>query len=441
MLVHVNFVTPSELSYLDLVSMGGSEKLGDETKIGQFCSGLKYAIALMLRNDVQFKAVVKGNHFVDGKDRDTVNVFTPFVYVESDELTAKEKNLIGLTQDLSAQCFHSNVCIDEAGGDYPTIEHKTGFSVELGYNWLPWMALREIYSNMLDEGGYYTEEEVNVKSGTVITLSFEEDSVFGEVWKNRHLYINESKDTFEVDYNVKAIKNEEEYIRIYKQDILVYEDKDVFSEYSYIISFGEIDERRILSDYSSVRRDIVNAIKNCENEDFLRGLFRENFLPVDRAFINGGYMYGQASATMLKLVAENMELYGSPNTYDCFVEAAKKRDDCNLPGKTITTIEDSLWSYSKNVTIEETPQESEKSISVLIASKYDLDLSEISIKESKLTNAKVVADKFNKCLILSPDFDLEKDMADFVVEYYTLSSRGNIILALSKALVEKLKRS
>jgi len=438
---HVSFVTPTELSYIDLISMGGSEKLGDESKLGQFCSGLKYAIALILRNSIEFKAVVRGNHFIGGHDRDVTTIFGTYTYLEVDELSGKEKELIGFTVSRDYESFNSLHCEDifEAAGDENL---QTGFSKELGYNWSPWMILRELYSNMLDEGGYYVEGVPPTigKCGTVITLSFEENSIFDTIWENRHLYINESDDTLEVSYRVKAVLNTDKYLRIYKQNILVYEDKEMFSEYSYIINFGEIDERRILSDYSSVRHDILYDILSCENEEFIKGLFRPDFEEVKGAFLSRGGVYGTCSDTIHKLVQENVEKYDSFNTYEWLVNKAKDRKDCKLPGKKIQTVEDSLWSYSSTVVVESIPEEVKLSIKDNICKKYDLDLSEISVKESPLTGAKVVADKFNNCLILSPEFKIEDDIAEFIVEYYTLKQKGNIVKTLSTVLAQRLKK-
>ena len=47
------FITYRQISILDVLTMGDSEKAEDATKIGQYASGLKYAIALLLRNGIK----------------------------------------------------------------------------------------------------------------------------------------------------------------------------------------------------------------------------------------------------------------------------------------------------------------------------------------------------------------------------------------------------
>ena len=51
-----------------------------------------------------------------------------------------------------------------------------------------------------------------------------------------------------------------------------------------------------------------------------------------------------------------------------------------------------------------------------------------------------MADKFNKTIIISTDFEIEKHMADFIVQYYSILSSDNIIKSLSTKLEELLRK-
>ncbi len=109
------------------------------------------------------------------------------------------------------------------------------------------MALRELWSNMLDEEGYISFEEYpEIDKGTIVSLQFEEDNPFYEIWQNKHLYINEKKPIFKLSDKLEVLENNEGYLRIYKQNILVYEDRKKPSRFAWNIKFGVIDERRIL---------------------------------------------------------------------------------------------------------------------------------------------------------------------------------------------------
>ena len=152
------FKTPTQLSFIDLITMGDSEKRGDNSTTGMFGSGLKYSLALLLRNNVKFEAIVTGNTYIGGQDRDYTEIFTPYTYVNEDEITGKSKELIGIKVERDFESFNSIHCEDIF--EYEIEEnYETGFALQLGFNWELWMALREIYSNMLDEGGSYYEDE------------------------------------------------------------------------------------------------------------------------------------------------------------------------------------------------------------------------------------------------------------------------------------------
>lgn len=438
----VYFVTPTQLSSIDLTTMGGSEKLGDETKIGAFCTGLKYSLALFLRHDVKFEAFVKGNTYIGGKDRDYSEIFTPYVYYQEDELTGKNKELIGIDVSRDFQSFNSLHCEDIFEVE---VEEKleTGVSLHLGWNWQLWMALREIYSNMLDEGGYYTEDLPTVKYGTVISLGFEEGSEFDMLWNSRHNYINEDEWEYEIDYSIRAKHNPtDKWLKIYKQNILVYEKRDCFSEFSYLVPNAEIDERRMLVNVSGIKTSIRGAIVGSNNKDFLRQIIKKDVDIYDNGFLEEGTAYYSCSKDVIDVMEEINSTHGTFKTYKFIKDTAKKHSNYNFEGRTITTVRDSIWSYSEDVVIETIPQKTETIVTIKeeIQSKFYIDLSDVDVQESKLTNSSVIADKFNNRLIIGDRFNIEKDMPTFIVEYITLKSNRNIIKELSERLIEKLRK-
>lgn len=438
----VYFVTPTQLSSIDLTTMGGSEKLGDESKIGAFCTGLKFSLALFLRHNVEFEALVIGNTFIGGRDRDYSEIFTPYIYHQEDELTGKSKELVGIDVSREFQSFNSVHSEDIFEAE---LEEKleTGVALKLGWNWQLWMGLREIYSNMLDEGGYYTEDRPLIKYGTVVSLSFEEGSDFDIIWNNRSNYVNEEEWAYTLDYSTKAKlnSNDSKWLKIYKQDILVFEDKETYSEFSYLVNNSEIDERRLLVNASSVKASIRGSIVNTDCKEFLRRVIKETIDLQEKGFLEDGTTYYGCSGSVIDVMEEVNEKYNTFQTYPFIKDTAKKHSRYNFEGRTITTVKDSLWNYSKDVVIETRPEPTEtvKTLASEISSKYDIDFTDIEVQESELTNSSVIADKFNKRLIIGKLFDIEKDMPSLIVEYITLKSNRNIITELSERLIEKLK--
>ena len=431
--------------------MGGSEKAEDETKIGLYCSGLKHAIALFLRNNVEMSIKVYDTEFSDNHDRKRVTNYHIGTYIETCEQTEKEKELIQIHRNVVAENFHSGNCSDYGGGEYPEEILQTGFSVKLGVDWVLFMGLREIYSNMVDEGGYYTEVPTELKYGTVIELKFEEDSEFSEIWDNKHLYINEQEPLFIVSNRVEALDNPERYLRIYKQNILVYEDKERPSNYAYNIHFGQLDEKRVLSNIYSVEGEIISAIANTKNEEFLRTIIRPDFQTADREFLSSYSYYSTASELVHNIATEVYEQHGVVQSYDWLINAIKKRKDCRIAGKIITTVSDSVWSYSTDVKVESKPEtisepdmEVEEviyssSFSAEIKKHYNFNL-DVEVRQAKLKGSRCVADKFEKCIIVDEDFNLEADFPTFLVEYVDLTREGNVVTNLGKYICELLKK-
>lgn len=105
-----------EIDVNALILMGGSTKRGDETKIGHFGSGNKYAIALLLKHGIDF-IIFSGNQEI---------VF------ETEKVTFRDKSF-------------DKIKIN--GRD-------TSLTTDMGPQWDIWQAVREFVSNAIDEGDY-----------------------------------------------------------------------------------------------------------------------------------------------------------------------------------------------------------------------------------------------------------------------------------------------
>lgn len=431
--MQIHFITPTIISRLDISSMGDSSKRGDDSTIGQFDSGLKYAIALLLRDKVNMSIKTYDN---DG----ILNTYNFSTSVKKCNNTNKEKELIDIN--------YNDYSEDVSG----IIE--TGFALQMGYNWSTWMALRELYSNMIDEKGVISDlqEDIAVSYGTIITLEFDENTEFFNVWQNKHLYINEQEPVFKISNSIEVLKNDENYLRIYKQNILVYEDKDKPSRFAWNIKFGEIDERRILSNLYYVEQNINHAIQTTDNEEFLRTIIKPTFEVQDKEFLSNNTHYSDhISETVNRITTEIYEEFGEVNSYDWLINKVRKRKDCKIGGKKIKTVEDSIWSYSTEVTIETTPQPHAEPTMIVddveyitpfaseIKKHYNFEL-DVEVKIAKLKGSKAVADNFEKCIIIDESFDIQKDFHTFVVEYLYLTQKGNVVENLSKYICKLISK-
>lgn len=444
----VNFYTETLLSELDLTTLGGSSKRGNKELVGEFCSGLKYAIAILNRHNVKFSAHVKTNQSIEGFDRDVEINYHVGTYFKEDEQTGKTKELLKISKTSSYQNFHSAHTIDEWGGDYDE-ELETGISVELGFDWKLQYALRELWANMVDEKGTFdTSDKPQLKKqGTLITLEFDDESEFADIWRNKDLYFitDEPLITFESYSNkVELRKTTTEFLRIYKQGILVYEDKETESKYTYNLNFGELDERRILNNIYSIKNTIASTIiysKSDECIDFLLNMVG------DEADVFSKDILYEPTVSQ-KMVDKVSEMEGNITTFNFVLEALKKMPNSPLKDRKIKTLKESVWEVQKTVEIQETPKqieviEEKKEVISILKSKYNFEF-QFPIKEATLKGSVVVADKFNKLLIISKDFsvDNQEHMIEFFIQYFDLSNdgKGNVLKKMSEAFIGQIKK-
>jgi len=104
-------VTPEDIFYI-----GNSSKRGDDTKIGRFGSGWKYAIAWLMRNDC-----------------------TPTIYSGLNKIEISTVSVV--TNKSMFDAIYIN-------------GEKTSLTTSMGPDWKGWMAIRELYSNAIDEGAH-----------------------------------------------------------------------------------------------------------------------------------------------------------------------------------------------------------------------------------------------------------------------------------------------
>ena len=103
--------------------------------------------------------------------------------------------------------------------------------------------------------------------------------------------------------------------------------------------------------------------------------------------------------------------------------------------------------YRNTVTLESAPikedeilEEKEISFKEQVFKMYKFDIEDVEIKKAKLKGNKAVSDKYNNCIIVSEDFDLEEDFHLFLVEYFIFHNGSNdIINILAKELTNKMK--
>lgn len=157
----VLFENPGEIDVLSISSFGVSVKEGD-TPIGFFGTGLKYAIAVLLRTGHEI-TIYSGKQVIE----------------------------FGLSKEIVRGKSFEFVTMDvDMGGHRPL-----GFTTELGKQWELWMAYREIACNCKDEGGEGRRipnlRDIEPKEG--VTQIIVRGDEFASVFDSGHIYILHDK--------------------------------------------------------------------------------------------------------------------------------------------------------------------------------------------------------------------------------------------------------
>lgn len=196
-----------ELDIRLVALMGGTTKSTDEFKIGQWGSGLKYTLAYLLKNNLDFKIFI-------GEEEVKISTETETIRDEAFEI----------------------ICIN---GKRTSITTQMG-----GEAWAPWMIVRELWCNALDEGGELkqtTEETIGVAGTTTFYIQITPD--IREVIVNWQNYFIHELEPLSETSNFK-IYSGGNALRLYKQGVLIYENKTIKSLFAYDIRNADINELR-----------------------------------------------------------------------------------------------------------------------------------------------------------------------------------------------------
>jgi hypothetical protein len=221
-----------ELDIRLVALMGGTTKANDRFKIGQFGTGLKYTLAFLFRKNLSFK-IFSGEQQIN----------------------------LSIQKETIKEDVFEIVCINE---------NRTSITTKMGLEWSAWMIIRELWCNALDEGGelkeeVYSEDEFLIGEAGKTTFFIQISDEIQEVLDNWGNYFAHG--------NNKIFESEEHCIypggdklRLYKNGVLIYQNPDVKSLFSYDIKNAEINELREFK--GSVSLEVFEALRN-PNEDVI----------------------------------------------------------------------------------------------------------------------------------------------------------------------------
>jgi len=223
---NTGLIEPQALSLI-----GASTKQNDSSKIGQFGSGNKYALAYLLRNNYDVR-----------------------IYSGLNEIkitTAKET-----FREIDFDVIFIN-------------GEKTSITISMGKDWEFWQAIREIYCNAIDEGG----SEIDMVQNIV------------PVENETHFYIDTSKDVMEFFGNFnnyfainkkvlfecsegRILEKTGNECNIYRKGIRCYNASKT-SVYDYDFNNITVDEDRLVKYWWNLEEKLWNIIYQCDNEEII----------------------------------------------------------------------------------------------------------------------------------------------------------------------------
>lgn len=224
-----------------ITTFGVSAK-GKDNAIGYFGTGLKYAIAILLREGCEIEIATGEKHW-------------------------RFRTEVG---DFRNKEFEFIKIVFEDGS-----ELELPFTTELGKNWELWQAFREIYCNCIDENGRVHMDtegtfekylDTNGEQTRIMVTGLD------KIWKSRHEIVLASEPVYYCNKSKIEIHPGRSRF-LYYQGIKVYElDSESIHTYNFV-SNVELTEDRTIADLWSCRQRIAECLSQCSQQELLEDIF------------------------------------------------------------------------------------------------------------------------------------------------------------------------
>ena len=224
--------------------LGASTK--DDTKIGQFGSGNKYALAYFIRNG-----------------------YEPRIFSGKTELVVSTKKEIFRVHEFNV------IYIDG---------QKTSITDAMGKDWEFWQAIREVYCNAIDEGGHSLAfvPEIEPREGETHYYINAQKDVKAFVAEFDNYFAENKKVLFECKVG-RIVEKSGSTANIYRRGVRCY-NTNLKSVYDYDFNEIEIDENRLVKYSWRVEEKMWDLIFRCDNPELIRTILTQS---AENGYIEG----------------------------------------------------------------------------------------------------------------------------------------------------------
>lgn len=239
------FYTPTTLDEAFIFTMGASVKEGSNP-IGEFGTGLKYAIAVTLRLGGKIK-IETNEAFYDFyyRAQQVRNTSLDMIYCDKKYADGRNSTMIRLPM-----------------------------TTQYGKTWEPWMVMRELYSNTKDEDGIVWDREELVEKDlhenwTLITV--EHDEIY-DAWQTRNGYILNT--IVPAKYNSLIFEVYQRASSAFFYKGIRVSPTPIISKLTYnmIVKTTRLTEDRTM-DTNSYGNSVLYAMANCKDRELLAYFF------------------------------------------------------------------------------------------------------------------------------------------------------------------------
>lgn len=214
--------------------VGASTKRNDSTKIGQFGSGNKYAMAYLMRNGYGLRVFSGENEII--------------IETKTEQFRDNEYNVIFVNGE------------------------KTSITTEMGKDWKFWQSIREIYCNALDEGGHSLDfvQEIQPKQGVTQFYINNTGDVMDFMQNFDNYFAINKKVVFECSEG-RILEKSGQTANIYRKGIRCHNSQKQ-SCYDYDFNEISINEDRLIKYNWQIEEKLWDIVYQCDNKEVIKNI-------------------------------------------------------------------------------------------------------------------------------------------------------------------------